>query len=164
MSENQTFADYLTNIQAQPEAIASACVAYVEEKTDGQSSSAMYSDLLQNAKDADAVDRMLYQLEGDPAYAEQSALIVLGAAWNQPEARDAIRALAENSSGDAADEDANARAVTVLYGMYLLARDNVTLREVTYRNADGSLESVTVGAEITPARLFDDVRDLYGAG
>lgn len=87
MSESHTFAEYLTNAQAEPEAIASACVAYVEAKTDGLSSGAMYSNLLQNAKDAAAVDRMLYQLDGDPAYVEQAALLVLSAAWNQPQER-----------------------------------------------------------------------------
>ncbi len=164
MNENQTFAVYLTSIQAQPEAIASACVTYVEEKADRLSSSAMYSDLLRNAKDADAVDRMLYQLQGDPAYAEQAALIVLAAGWNQPEDREFIRTLIPGTPGSGAGKDPNERAIAVLYGMYLLARDNVALHEVTYRHADGTLESVAVGPEITPARLFDDVRDLYGVG
>ena len=164
MSGSHTFAEYLTNAQAEPEAIASACVAYVEAKTDELSSGAMYSNLLQNAKDAAAVDRMLYQLDGDPAYVEQAALLVLSAAWNQPEERTHIRTLAPLTSGQGADEDSDERAIAVLYGMYLLARDNVKLDEVTYRDAGGTLVSVAVGPEITPARLFDDVRDLYGVG
>lgn len=81
----------------------------------------MYHDLLRNAADSSSVDQVVYQLEGDPAYAENVALIVLSAAWNFPELQEEIQWLAEAAVESPHVVSSTGLAQTVLYGMYLMS-------------------------------------------
>jgi hypothetical protein len=162
VSDSTTIADFFNRQGASAETIAQVCIDLVRTWSGGMSVDAMYRTLLENAQSPNNVDNMLYQLEGDPAYAENAALIVLSAAWNYPELAKEIERLTSNV-GAATSATERELGETVLYGMYLMARGGAQVKEVSYRNADGKLEAVKIGREIPAAQLFDAVRDQYGA-
>lgn len=162
MSTPHSFADYLNTEMASFETIAHACAVYVGVQSGALTPEDMYSSLIYNARSAADVDQMLYQLEGDRPYTEHAALLVLSAAWNDPAQREAIQqAFARAASMD--DIDLHDLAITVLYGMYLLARSGgAGLHEVVYRQADGQIVTASLDAPISSAALFEAMRDQYG--
>ncbi len=164
MSSAATFADFLNAYNPSPEKVASLCVDLVRSWAGGKDLDAIYADLLGNAKDTSAVDLMLYQLEGDPEYAENVALLILSSAWNYPQLADAMNQLLTSGAADVIDSSLDRNlALADLYGMYLLARNNAQAREVAYRDADGKIKTHSVDSEFPVAKLFDAVRDQYAA-
>lgn len=158
------FADFLNHYNPSPEKIASLCVDLVRSWSGDKDLDAIYQELLGNAKDTGAVDEMLYQLEGDPEYAENVALLILSSAWNYPELAGQINQLFTSGAADTADSSLDRNlALADLYGMYLLARNNAQAQEVAYRDADGKIKTHTVSSEFPVAKLFDSVRDQYAA-
>lgn len=158
------FADFLNHYNPSPEKVASLCVDLVRSWAGDKDLEAIYQDLIGNAKDPGAVDQMLYQLEGDPEYAESVALLILSSAWNYPELAAAINRLLASGEADVADSrlDHNL-ALADLYGMYLLARNNAQAKEVAYRAADGKIKTHVVEHEFPAAKLFESVRDQYAS-
>ena len=114
------------------------------------------------AADEIRASRYYRQLGGDPAFAENAALIVLSAAWNYPELATAIKDLTAKVAKTPQPVDQRELARTVLYGMYLMARDGAQVDEVSYRNSAGQFETVKIDREIPAALLFEAVRDQYG--
>jgi hypothetical protein len=164
VSSAATFADFLNAYNPSPEKVASLCVDLVRSWAGGKDLDAIYADLLGNAKDTSAVDLMLYQLEGDPEYAENVALLILSSAWNYPQLADAMNELRTSGAADVIDSSLDRNlALADLYGMYLLARNNAQAREVAYRAADGKIKTHIVDSEFSVAKLFDAVRDQYAA-
>jgi hypothetical protein len=107
---------------------------------------------------------MLYQLEGDPEYAENVALLILSSAWTYPELQEAIKQILESGEADITGSSLDHNlALADLYGMYLLARHGAFAREVAYRAADGKIKTQIVGDEFPVAKLFEAVRDQYAA-
>jgi hypothetical protein len=159
-----TFADFLNTYNPSPEKVASLCVDLVRSWAGDKDVDAIYADLLGNAKDASAVDLMLYQLEGDPEYAENVALLILSSAWNYPELANAMDQLITSGAADVTDSSLDRNlALADLYGMYLLARNNAQAKEVAYRAADGTIKTHVVDKEFPAAKLFESVRDQYAA-
>lgn len=161
MSTPQSFASYLNDQHTGFDLIAHACMAFVADQAGDLTTEEMYLDLIGAAQDAGGVDQMLYQLEGDRQYAEDSALLVLSAAWNDPAKVEPIKQLLSASvASDLAD--LHALGIAVLYGMYLLARGGASnLREVTYRQSDGRIVAATLATPISSAKLFEDMRDQF---
>lgn len=158
------FADFLNAYNPSPETIAGLCVGLVRSWAGDKGLDAIYADLLSNAKDARGVDSMLYQLEGDPVYAENVALLILSSAWNYPELAAQINRLLTSGEADEAGSSLDRNlAIADLYGMYLLARNNAQAKEVAYRTADGTIKTHVVEQEFPAAKLFDSVRDQYAA-
>ncbi|MGL4649719.1 MAG: hypothetical protein ACRC1H_09955 [Caldilineaceae bacterium] len=156
-----SLADHINDSQYDAATITHACVNLVQSDSGLVGAQGIYAALVQNARDAAGVDQMLYQLSGDPAYAEQAALIVLSAAWNNPEAVEPIKqmlAAAAEAHAPMSDSDL---AATVLYGMYRIARGGAPLSEVTFRNAAGRIESTVLSETMPAAALFDALRDQY---
>lgn len=164
MSTNQSFADFLNAYQPSAEQIANLCVDLVSSWAGDKDVDAIYSDLINNAKDAGAVDLMLYQLEGDAEYAENVALLILSSAWNYPELVTTIRELMESGEADITGSSLDRRlALADLYGMYLLARHGAQAREVAYRDDAGQIKTHVVESSFPVAQLFDSVREQYAA-
>ncbi len=160
MSTSPSFADSLNAQAAGFETIAHVCAVYIGIQSGALTPEDMYSSLIYNARNAADVDQMLYQLEGDRQYTEHSALLVLSAAWNDPAQSEAIQqAFAHAASVD--QIDLRDLAITVLYGMYLLARSDVVLREVAYRQTDGQITTASLDTPISSAALFETMRDQY---
>jgi hypothetical protein len=161
MTTPHAFADYLNAQAAGFETIANACAVYVGVQSGALTPEDMYNSLIYNARSAADVDQMLYQLEGDRSYTEHAALLVLSAAWNDPAQSEAIQQAFANAAS--VDEiDLHDLAITVLYGMYLLARSGgAGLREVVYRQADGQIVAASLDSPISSAALFEAMRDQY---
>lgn len=163
MNTSQPFANFLNTAQASFETIAQACNGYVAARSGDLTPEAMYSSLIYSARSAADVDQMLYQLEGDRQYTEHSALLVLSAAWNDPAQIETIR---QAFAGVAPEDDVDLRnlGITVLYGMYLLARsEGAGLHEVVYRQANGQIVAASLDTPISSAALFEAMRDQYAA-
>jgi hypothetical protein len=143
------------------ETIAHACAVYVGVQSGALTPEDMYGSLIYNARSAADVDQMLYQLEGNRPYTEHAALLVLSAAWNDPAQREAIQQ-GFAGAGSVDDIDLHDLAITVLYGMYLLARSGgAGLREVVYRQADGQIVTASLDTPLSSAALFEALRDQY---
>lgn len=164
MTSAATFADFINAHQPSATQIANLCVDLVRSWAQDLDPDAIYRELISNAKDTGAVDLMLYQLEGDPEYAENVALLILSSAWNYPELAAAMHQIMQSGAADVADSSLDRRlALADLYGMYLLARNGAQVREVAYRDSSGQIKTHIVGEEFPAARLFDAVRDQYEA-
>lgn len=158
------FADFLKHYNPSSDQIASLSVDLVRSWAGNKDLDAIYQELLSNAKDSRAVDQMLYQLEGDPTYAENVALLILSSAWHYPELAAEINRLVVGSEADATGSSLDrSLALADLYGMFLLARNNAQASEVAYRDTDGQLKTHPVGSEFPVAKLFDFARDQYAA-
>jgi hypothetical protein len=159
-----TFADFLNTHDLDHDKLASLCVDLVQSWAGGKDLDDIYADLIGNAKDSGAVDNMLYQLEGDPVYAEDVALLILSSAWHYPELQQAIRDILASGEADMTGSQLDHNlALADLYGMYILARNNAQANEVAYRAPDGTIKVHVVDSEFPVARLFDSVRDQYTA-
>ena len=163
MSNLSTLASSLNTHRADAALIAQVCVGLVRSWAGGKDLDDMYRGLLTTAADSSGVDQMVYQLEGDPGYAENAALIVLSAAWGYPELQDEIRNLAAAARATPRAVSSTELAQSVLYGMFLMARNGAQVKEVAYRNAHGDIEVQAVGSALSAASLFDSVRDQYAA-
>lgn len=164
MTTATTFADFLNTTEPDAATIANLCVDLVRSWAGDLDSDDIYRELISNAKDTGAVDLMLYQLEGDPEYAENVALLILSSAWNYPELAAAMQEIVQSGAAGAADSSLDRHlALANLYGMYLLARNNAQAKEVAYRDSSGAIKTHVVESEFPAARLFETVRDQYAA-
>lgn len=162
MARVSVLVDVLAERQVDAATVLQVCVDLVRAWAGGLTSEEMYRDLMANAQDAANVDQMLFQLKGDTLYAENAALIVLSAAWNYPELETQIRDLGAEAIA-APRSISNAQAAnSILYGMYLMARESAKVTEVAYADAQGKVHLSKFDGSIDAADLFDAVRNLYG--
>ena len=163
MSNLSTLASSLNTHHADAALIAQVCVGLVRSWAGGKDLDDMYRDLLKNATDASKVDQIVYQLEGDPEYAENVALIVLSAAWNYPELQEEIQDLATAAVESPRTVSSTELAQTALYGMYLMARHGAEIKQVAYRTPEGAIQMRAAEQGVAAAARFDAVRDQYAA-
>lgn len=161
MSDIARLADSLNAHHADAALIAQLVVGLVRSWAGGKDLDDMYRDLLTNAADSASVDQFVYQLQGDAAYTEHVALIVLSAAWNYAELQEEIRDLAEAAIESPRTVSSTELAQTVLYGMYLMARHGARVKQVAHRTPQGAIEVQTVEQGMPAAMLFDAVREQY---
>ncbi len=154
--------DVLVEHQVDAERVIQICADLMHDLAGGMTHEEMYRDLMANARDAGAVDTMLYQLEGDARYAENAALIVLSAAWNFPELEEPIRALGAEAAASPRSMASVQVANSILYGMYLIARAGAKIREVAYADDQGRIHLRQFDGTVDAGELFDNVRDQYG--
>ena len=163
MSDISTLTGSLNTQHADAALIAQICVGLVRSWAGGKDLDDMYRDLLTNAADPASVDQLVFQLEGDPEYAENAALIVLSAAWNYPELQEEIQYLAEAAVESPHTVASTTLAQTVLYGMYLMARHGAEVKQIAYRTPQGDIQTQVAAQGVAVAAIFDAVRDQYAA-
>lgn len=162
MARVSVLVDVLVERQVDAATVLQVCVDLVGAHSGGMTSEEMYRDLMANAHDAANVDQMLFQLKGDTLYAENAALIVLSAAWNYPELETQIRDLGADAI-TAPRSISNAQAAnSILYGMYLMAREGAKIKQVAYSDQKGAIHLRTFDDTVDAAELFDNVRAQYG--
>jgi hypothetical protein len=163
VSGTDTIDGVLNAGDANAEMISQICIDLVQTWGRDMSTEDMYRDLLKNAKAPADVDTMLYQLEGDPTFAENAALIVLSAAWHYPQLMPEIKRLAQEASAAQDSDTQRELALSVLYGMYLMARGGAKVEKVAYRDAKGQIKTHALDQTVPAGHLFDAVRDQYAA-
>lgn len=162
MARVSVLVDVLTERQVDAATVLQVCVDLVRAWADGLTSEEMYRDLMANAQDADNVDQMLFQLKGDTLYAENAALIVLSAAWNYPVLEAQIRDLGADAIASPRSISNAQAANSILYGMYLMAREGAKIKQVAYADKEGAIHLRTFDDTVDAAELFDNVRAQYG--
>ncbi|MBK8050156.1 MAG: hypothetical protein IPK16_25470 [Anaerolineales bacterium] len=161
MSSASSLVDYLNAHHPGADMVAQVCVNLVRSWSGGKDAQETYSELMQNAKDPAGVDQMLYQLEGDPAYADNVALIVISSAWGYSELESEIRQLVVDAEQSPEQFPSSWVARAALYGMYLMARNGASADDIAFRNAQGKIEAHTFGRDVPASALFAAMRDQY---
>ena len=147
---------------ASAEMISQICIDLVQTWAGGMTTEDMYRILLENAKTPARCGYPLVPTEGDPAYAENAALIVLGGGMELSRTRLRDQTAWRCTQLGRRSPTQRELALSVMYGMYLMARAGAQVDKVTYRNPQGQIETVAIDHSISTARLFDAVRDQYG--
>lgn len=155
---NETFTEFLNEIQADPDMIQQALRMYLSERTNDLTRKEMLTELRAGATNEDELYRLLEELERDPDALEQTALVYFEHAWEDDAQKPSIRAAFEHAKGKLPVIETAILAVVAMYGMYLIATGGVT--EITVkRNPDGSYEKTEKREPFAPivsamARLF----------
>jgi len=155
---NETFTEFLNEMQADPDMIQQALRMHLSERTNDLLRKEMLTELREAAISEEELDKLLKQLEHDPDALEQAALIYFEQAWEDDAQKPSIRTALKHAKGTLPVVDTAILAVVVMYGMYLIATDGVTEISVK-RNPDGSYEKTEKREPFAPivsamARLF----------
>jgi citrate lyase beta subunit len=155
---NETFTEFLNEMQADPDMIQQALRMYLSERTNDLTRREMVTELRAAATSEEELDRLLKQLEHNPDALEQAALVYFEHAWADDTQRPSIRAAFQYAKGRLPVVEMAILAVVVMYGMYLIATDGVTEIRVK-RNPDRSYEKTEKREPFAPivsavAQLF----------
>lgn len=157
---NETFTEFLNEMQADPDMIQQALRPYLSERTNDLTRTEMLTELHEAATSEEELDEILKQLEHHPDALEQAALVYFEQAWQDDVQKPAIRTAFKHAKGRLPVIEMAILAVVAMYGMYLIATEGVI--EITVkRNPDGSYERTERREPFAPivssmARLFGD--------
>ena len=155
---NQTFPEFLNEVQADPDVIQQALRMYISERTNDLTREEMLNELSGAVTNKEKLEQQLKELGKDPAALEQVALIYFERAWQDNAQQPSIRAAFKHAKGKLPVIETAILAVVVMYGMYLITTNGVTESRIK-RNADGSYEESKKREPFAPivsamARLF----------
>lgn len=136
---NETFTEFLNEMQADPDMIQQALRMHLSERTNDLTRAEMLTELREAALSEEELDKLLKQLEHDPDALEQAALIYFEQAWEDETQRQAIRTAFKHAKGRLPVVETAILAVVMMYGMYLIATDGVTEISIK-KKPDGSYE------------------------
>jgi len=156
---NETFTDFLNEMQADPDMIQQALRMHLSERTKDLTRTEMLTALHEAATCEEELDKLLKQLEQDPDALEQAALIYFEQAWEDDAQKTSIRMAFKHAKGRLPVIETAILAVVVMYGIYLIATKGVT--EITVkRNPDGSYEKTEKREPFAP--IASAVAKLFG--
>src|ERR1700682_4128901 len=92
---NETFAEFLNDIQADPDMIQQALRMYLSERTNDLTRKEMLTELRAVAISEEELDQLLEELKRDPDALEQAALTYFEYAWENDAEQPSIRAAFE---------------------------------------------------------------------
>lgn len=155
---NQTFPEFLNELQADPDVIQQALRMYISERTNDLTREEMLNELSGAVTNKEKLEQQLKELGKDPVALEQVALIYFERAWQDNAQQPSIRAAFKHAKGKLPVIETAILAVVVMYGMYLITTNGVTEISIK-RNADGSYEESKKREPFAPivsamARLF----------
>jgi hypothetical protein len=138
---NETFTEFLNDIQADPDMIQQALRMYLSERTNDRTSKEMLTELRTAVISEEELDHLLEEFKHDPDVLEQAALAYFEYAWEDDTERPSIRAAFEYAKDRLPVIEITILAIVAMYGMYLLTTKGVTkIEHTTKRNPDGSYE------------------------
>src|SRR5947209_14217634 len=92
---NETFTEFLNEIQADPDMIQQALRVYLSERTNDRTDKEMLTELHTAAISEEELDHLLEEFKHDPDVLEQAALAYFEYAWEDDTERPSIRAAFE---------------------------------------------------------------------
>lgn len=161
MTEN--LATFLEHIGADTDTIQQAARYYLAEQTDDLSYEDMRVEVMSAASDATEAEQLLQLLTVHSEYLEQGAMVILAAAWEEPNEAEFVRNALLDAKTKLPVIEAGILGIVVMYGMYLVAtRNRKKDKRTIKRTAEGDFTE-TVETEYFPpgnpfstlARLFD---------
>ena len=123
---NETFTEFLNEMQADPDMIQQALRMYLSERTNDLTRKEMLTELREAAISEKELDKLLKQLEHNPDALEQAALIYFEQAWEDDAQKPSIRTAFKHAKDRLPVVETAILAVVVMYGMYLIATNGVT--------------------------------------
>lgn len=146
-----SFATYVNDLQADPDMLVHALLSYLAEQSDDLPPSHMRSQLIRAIGEATLRD-LEQQFTQHSLLAENTALLILGAAWSQPDQQEAVRACIADSNHKLPVVEVGLISIVLSWGLYLWQTKGVRRHETTViRKADGSLEERTVIELVDPS-------------
>jgi hypothetical protein len=136
---NETFAQFLNAMKADPDMIQQAHRMYLSERTNDLTRQEMLSELRASARNEEELDRLLKKLERDPDALEQAALVYFERAWEDDAQVSSIRGAFEQAKARLPVIETAILAVVAMYGMHLIATGG-KLAIAIKKNPDGSYE------------------------
>lgn len=162
MTESVSFVEYCQNHELDRLSLQAACVDLVKQQTRVATLDGLYQNLLARVDDSDAVDRLLYQFEGFPEYADVAATVLLLAAWNDPKRQEDLKTLMRAAMQRSTHIDAHELALAIIAGLAaLLAEGPLELTEIPYRDETGVWQTLIVEEGIPVVDLLWAVRDVF---
>ncbi|HEV8427034.1 MAG TPA: hypothetical protein VGQ41_03920 [Pyrinomonadaceae bacterium] len=96
---NETFTDFLNEIEAEPDMIQQALRIHLSERTNDRTHKEMLTELRETVSSKEELDQLLKQLERDPDVLEQAALIYFERAWEDDAQQPSVRAAFKHAKG-----------------------------------------------------------------
>jgi hypothetical protein len=161
----QSFAEFLSTKQADRDTIQQAARYYLAELTDDLDPEDMKQEMVEEAQDPGQVEPLLRTLEQDTASVEEASLLLLSAAWEDPNERERVKRAIEGAKRKLPVISTAILAIVAMYGMYLLATGGVKTSEKTStRKADGSIETKEKKVYASPTEPLRAIVDLFPGG
>jgi hypothetical protein len=162
---NETFQDFLKEIQPDADSIQQAARYYVAQRSDDLPEDEMAAEVrraLANPADADAAQR---ELARDSRALENAALAVLSVAWQDPNEREKVRAAFVGAKGKLPLIELGILATVTIYGMWLVVTGGVKKhRVIIQRKPDGTLVEVEVTEFFGPPPVAKLLKSFYELG
>lgn len=137
MATGSTLADALTERDLRPDDVIRAARFYLAERLHDPATGDLRGHLAERVPDGTELTEVVAQ---SPRLLLEAALGVLSAAWEQPGERERILRALDEHSGKLPAADQLPVAITLVYGLFLLARTGHVTEESTTLNRDGSYE------------------------
>jgi hypothetical protein len=140
---NESFTDFLNEIEAEPDMIQQALRIHLSERTNDLTHKEMVTELRESVSSEKELDQLLKQLEHDPDVLEQAALIYFERAWEDDAQQPSVRAAFKHAKGRLPVVEVAILAVVAMYGMYLIATNGVSDKKMVERTSDGTYKEIT---------------------
>jgi hypothetical protein len=156
---NNTFIEFLNEMEADPDMIQQALRMHLSERADDPTREEMLTELREVAISEEELDKLLKRLERDPDAIGQAALVYFEQAWNDEAQQPSIRSAFRHAKGKLPVVETAILAVVVMYGMHLIATEGVSEISVK-RNPDGSYEKTEKREPFAP--IVSAIASLFG--
>ncbi|WP_406053739.1 hypothetical protein [Kribbella sp. NBC_00889] len=163
---SQTFEELLAELRPDADAVEQATRYYLAEKSGDLDPAKMKDQLRQAAGErGPELDAALAGVEQDGAQIESACLTILAEAWEDPAERDAVRGALQDAKAQLPVIEVALIAITVAYGMYLLATRGIKRRlKVKRHNPDGSIDEIEEVEYETPDAPLRAITKLFSGG
>src|SRR6185295_3298708 len=140
---NESFTDFLNEIEAEPDMIQQALRIHLSERTNDLTHKEMVTELRESVSSEEELDQLLKQLEHDPDVLEQAALIYFERAWEDDAQQPSVRAAFKHAKSRLPVVEVAILAVVAMYGMYLIATDGVSEKTTVSKDSKGNYKETT---------------------
>jgi hypothetical protein len=162
MSEDQSLAEYLNEINASRDVVQQALRYYLAQKTNDLPPEDMREQLAVESGDASEVEIQLSALAQSSDELEDAALTYLSVAWTEPGERERVRAALAAANKSLPVIEGVVLATVAMYAMYLLATGGKAKETRTvHRAADGSYKEKVETVYASPKPWLQSVFGLF---
>ncbi|MEW2396341.1 hypothetical protein [Streptomyces sp. NPDC046862] len=139
----ESLAQCLESLGADADTVQQAARYYLAERTDDLEYEDMRAEVLSAASDPAKAEQLLQLLTVHSGHLEQGALLILSAAWEDPDEAELVRNALLDAKAKLPVIETAILGIVVMYGMYLITtRNRKTHKRTVHRTEKGFTESV----------------------